>query len=805
MKKVFAFLLVAFAVIGFMTAPSFAEALSDEQQNSLEMLLRSFGADDSTIRNFQGAVLGATTGPTDDYGADGTSTTGIYCPKLSSTMQRGARDAATGGQVTELQLFLSDYFNLNEEDIATGFFGRLTQSYVVKFQQEKGLPAFGIVGSLTRAKIAEWCGKGQTGTTGTNPVTPTTPTGTSPLPETGGGTSSAGVIAYSIVLKGGSGTTTDSFVEGTDIGPFQIVIKNNARTAQTVVFPNNCWYTYRIYDKDNGGRTVFDLSTVQQCMSAASQVPTTFTLNPGESVQIDMTHRFQTYHIPPGNYSMVFDINSRNPQRNAVKFDFKVVGKGTSTSNLYCSLATNKSSYVLGETITVKWNSNGTYAQWIKDTDKDNFYLGGDKLAAFGGTTFTANVLGNPYLVMRVYDASGATNTCRLVIPVSSVGTASPLISITSAGHVDADTATQFTVEYGNMPSSGVNVVNVNTGATVWTQELTSGGNGSLTLIVRPVVSPGEYVVQAFNSSRTVIATSARYTVGSVTPVPIVTIQITPSTISVGGSSTLTWTTQNANRCYMSYGSIQETVPLSGTWTINNTVTTKYTLRCVNDPGTGKDGPASEASATLTVSNTSSVGELYAVGVYEAAGAQHNFCYSKPGTVNVNLVQLIGSKKGTPITLSLSAYEPVIWNINVPAGVNLQKVILSGYNVQSPVITGASPLVERYFYNDPANASRGISPAGSFYDERDGADSRFQTIYNWAGQATCANTSGAVPIASRWYYNPGSNYFYAYQKTDSNYSTLVSKLQSMTGLTLKNFQGGYSGSSFTVTVGTPEY
>jgi hypothetical protein len=212
-------------------------------------------------------------------------------------------------------------------------------------------------------------------------------------------------------------------------------------------------------------------------------------------------------------------------------------------------------------------------------------------------------------------------------------------------------------------------------------------------------------------------------------------------------------------------------------------------------------------SGTFTVALTPAVtgGELYAVGVYEAQGSQHNFCYSKPGTVNVNLVQLIGSKKGTPVTLSLSAYEPVIWNITVPAGVNLQKVILSGYNVQSPVITGASPLVERYFYNDPANAARGISPAGSFYDERDGADSRFQTIYNWAGQATCANTSGAVPIASRWYYNPGSNYFYAYQKTDSNYSTLVSKLQSLTGLSLKNFQGAYSGSTFTVTVGTPEY
>jgi hypothetical protein len=607
------------------------------------------------------------------------------------------------------------------------------------------------------------------------------------------------------VLKGGGGVSVDSFVEGTDIGPFILTVKNISSTTQSVTFPNNCWYKYWILDRGNNGRTVFDLSSIQQCISAESAVSKTFTLKPGESFFFDFTHRYQTYQFPAGDYAMRLFLNTTAGSNAVAKFDFKVVGKGTSTSNLYCSLATDKSTYLLGENITVKWNSNGSYGQWVKDTEKDNFYLGGDKLAASGSATFTANVLGNPYLLMRVYDASGKSSTCRLVIPVNSVGTASPSISITSAGHVDADTATQFTVEFGNMPSSGVNVVNVNTGATVWTQELTAGGNGSLTLIVRPVVSPGEYVVQAFNSSRTVIATSARYVVGSVTPVPVVAIQITPSTISVGGSSTLTWTSQNANRCYMSYGSIQETVPLSGTWTINNTVTTKYIIRCVNDPGTGKDGPASEASATLTVSNTTSVGELYAVGVYEASGAQHNFCYSKPGTVNVNLVQLIGSKKGTPVTLSLSAYEPVIWNITVPAGVNLQKVILSGYNVQSPVITGASPLVERYFYNDPANAARGISPAGSFYDERDGADSRFQTIYNWAGQATCANTSGAVPIASRWYYNPGSNYFYAYQKTDSNYSTLVSKLQSLTGLSLKNFQGAYSGSTFTVTVGTPEY
>ncbi|MBX9765159.1 hypothetical protein K2X83_00790, partial [Patescibacteria group bacterium] len=705
-----------------------------------------------------------------------------------------------------------DYFNLNEEDIATGFFGRLSQSYVVKFQQEKGLPAFGIVGSLTRAKIAESCGKGQTGTT------PTTPTGTSPLPGTGGGTGNPGTtvvtsgaangLAYSLALKGGNGTNFDSFVEGADIGPFVLTVKNVSSTTQSVTFPNNCWYSYWIVNRGTNGGVVFDLSSIQKCISAESFVSKTFTLKPGDSFFVDITHKYQTYQLPPGDYGMRIFLNTSTGSNAVAKFDFKVWGREPTTSKLSCSLAANKSSYILGEQVTVRWTSTGAnYATWIRDTEKDNFFLGGDKLDTAGSATFTANVLGNPYLVMKVFNASGNTNTCSLIIPV--FGQSQPLppsISISSAGHVDADTATQFTVAYGNMPSSGVNVVNVNTGATVWTQELTSGGNGSLTLIVRPVVSPGEYIVQAFNSSRTVIATSPRYTVGSVTPVPVVTLQITPSTVSAGQSATLTWTSQNAQRCYISYGSVQDSVALSGTRSIAHTETTKYTLRCSNDPGTGKDGPASEASATLTVSNTSSAGELYAVGVYEAAGSQHNFCSSKPGTVNLNLVQLIGSKKGTPVVLSLSAYEPVVWNINVPAGVNLQKLILSGYYVQSVNITGTAPTqVERYFYADPANAARGSSSAGDFYDEREGASSAVQTIYRWAGQATCANTSGAVPVANRLYYNPGSNYFYAYQKTDSNYSTLVSRLQSLTGLTLKNFQGAYSGSSFTVTVGTPEY
>ena len=96
-----------------------------------------------------------------DYG-NGDTRSGMYCPKLSITMQKGARDVTTSGQVSELQAFLTDYFDLDENIVVGGYFGNLTRSYVIKFQNQHGLPSFGIAGSMTRTKIAKVCKTGST-------------------------------------------------------------------------------------------------------------------------------------------------------------------------------------------------------------------------------------------------------------------------------------------------------------------------------------------------------------------------------------------------------------------------------------------------------------------------------------------------------------------------------------------------------------------------------------------------------------------------------------------------------------------
>ncbi len=84
------------------------------------------------------------------------------CPNLTTRLGIWDNDRRTGGQVSELQAFLSRYFNLSVGTLSGGYFGSLTRSYVKQFQTQHNISATGSVGSLTRAKIAEVCGGGTT-------------------------------------------------------------------------------------------------------------------------------------------------------------------------------------------------------------------------------------------------------------------------------------------------------------------------------------------------------------------------------------------------------------------------------------------------------------------------------------------------------------------------------------------------------------------------------------------------------------------------------------------------------------------
>ena len=84
---------------------------------------------------------------------------------------------------------------------------------------------------------------------------------------------------------------------------------------------------------------------------------------------------------------------------------------------------------------------------------------------------------------------------------------------------------------------------------------------------------------------------------------PVVTASISPSSVTVGQSALLSWSSTNANRCYLQYGSVQESISVSGTRTITPYQSSTYVISCTNDPGTGKDGPTGQKSISVSVTS----------------------------------------------------------------------------------------------------------------------------------------------------------------------------------------------------------
>lgn len=168
----------------------------------------------------------------DDYE---TAIVGNYCPSISITMKRGARDSSASGQVTELQKFLSGYYDIDPQELVTGFFGRITQDYVLRFQKEQGLPTFGIVGSMTRTIIAKKCSEitseGQSINTNQSTRSGIFTTSSSLFPDMNTVTSSSATATYSYInASAGTGGT---------ISPSGSVVMSSTGTQTFTATPNS--------------------------------------------------------------------------------------------------------------------------------------------------------------------------------------------------------------------------------------------------------------------------------------------------------------------------------------------------------------------------------------------------------------------------------------------------------------------------------------------------------------------------------------------------------------------------------------
>ncbi len=81
--------------------------------------------------------------------------------------------------------------------------------------------------------------------------------------------------------------------------------------------------------------------------------------------------------------------------------------------------------------------------------------------------------------------------------------------------------------------------------------------------------------------------------------------------------------------------------------------------------------------------------EVHVLGVYETR-SDHSFGYHPQGSADVNV-----KRKGKPMVLVLSSYEPTLWRIHKEDGVNIERIILNGYHNQE--VEGAEdiPVLDR--------------------------------------------------------------------------------------------------------------
>lgn len=125
---------------------------------------------------------GSTNAPVTDW--EGTATVsvgqgGSSCQAPDRDLQLGDTDANKGNQVSVLQRFLARDMNIYPDPQISGFYGKLTESAVRRYQKAKGILQTGFVGPLTRKAINTQCAGGTpespyaftaTPTSGTAPV-----------------------------------------------------------------------------------------------------------------------------------------------------------------------------------------------------------------------------------------------------------------------------------------------------------------------------------------------------------------------------------------------------------------------------------------------------------------------------------------------------------------------------------------------------------------------------------------------------------------------------------------------------------
>lgn len=136
---------VGLGLAAIAAAPAFAQTTGEDLQSRIQSLLAQITQLSQQLQQLRAQNQG-------DASFTSSVISGGICHFLDRTLSFGSQ----GDDVSSLQDFLHAQGFLNANP--TGFFGALTQAALQKWQNSEGIDGIGVVGPLTRARIAARCG-----------------------------------------------------------------------------------------------------------------------------------------------------------------------------------------------------------------------------------------------------------------------------------------------------------------------------------------------------------------------------------------------------------------------------------------------------------------------------------------------------------------------------------------------------------------------------------------------------------------------------------------------------------------------
>ncbi len=377
------------------------------------------------------------------------------------------------------------------------------------------------------------------------------------------GSTTSAAFSYSLLNK--SADPGESWVEGADMKYFVLKIHNPSSATKNLTFPTNCWWTYRIYDR-NTGRVVFNLADEQECMRVGSSAATTFALKPGESKTLEFDHLNSLYRLSPGSYVMRIDVNSRPSAPSAASFNFGI------TAGVSQSVTIAEKTYA-STTPFIEGTSSGVTSFGISVDNGEKVYGSGNSAIVPQNGSWRHRIsapLANGWYNVKAYSTSNVLiGSGKFRVQVGTVATT------TLGTYVGYMNGAQF-----------IRTENISESDALANCRLNASNNPTKT--VRCTWNGREI----YNGGPSLP-----------TPHPIISLAATPTSVAPGGLTTLTWNVQNATSCLIRGKGISETSvdARSGRLALKPKMTTTYTMRCENAPGAGREGEAGETSVTVYV------------------------------------------------------------------------------------------------------------------------------------------------------------------------------------------------------------